>query len=49
MAWTPLVNVVNVVNVFQPLFTAGGAYTLPPVFDDAGSMFGAAIKLREFI
>jgi hypothetical protein len=33
----------------QGVFTAGGAYTLPPAFDDAGSMFGAAIKLREFI
>lgn len=33
----------------QGAFTAGGAYTLPPSFDDAGNMFGAGIKLREFI
>lgn len=33
----------------QGAFTAGGAYTLPPAFDGNGTMFGAGIKLREFI
>lgn len=33
----------------QGCFTAGGAYTLPPAFNANGSMFGAAIRLREFI
>lgn len=33
----------------QGAFMAGGAYTLPPAFDSAGNMFGAGIRLREFI
>lgn len=33
----------------QGAFTMGGAYTLPPTFDADGNMFGAGIKLREFI
>lgn len=33
----------------QGAFTVGGAYTLPPAFDEGGNMFGAGIKLREFI
>ena len=33
----------------QGAFTMGGAYTLPPVFDGDGNMYGAGIKLREFI
>lgn len=33
----------------QGVFTMGGAYTLPPVFDSDGNMYGAGIKLREFI
>lgn len=33
----------------QGAFTMGGAYTLPPAFDASGNMFGAGIRLREFI
>ena len=33
----------------QGCFTTGGSYTLPPVFDAEGNMWGAAIRLREFI
>ena len=34
--------------VMQGCFTAGAAYSLPPLFD-GGNMFGAGIKLREFL
>lgn len=33
----------------QGVFTSAAAYTLPPVFDRDGNMFGAGIKLRELI
>lgn len=33
----------------QGVFTSAAAYTLPPVFDRDGHMFGAGIKLRELI
>jgi len=33
----------------QGVFSDAPAYTLPPVFNDNGSMFGAAIRLRELI
>jgi hypothetical protein len=33
----------------QGVFTAAAAYTLPPVFDAGGAMFGAGVKLRELI
>lgn len=33
----------------QGAFTLGGAYTAPPAFNSNGQMFGAAIRLREFI
>jgi hypothetical protein len=33
----------------QGHFTAGGAYSAPPVIDKDGFRYGAAIKLREFL
>lgn len=33
----------------QGAFVSPGAYTLPPAFDSSGNMFGAGIRLREFI
>ena len=35
--------------IMQGCFTAGAAYPLPPAFDASGNMFGAGIKLREFL
>lgn len=37
------------IMTMQGAFAMAGAYTLPPQFTSNGSMFGAGIRLREFI